>query len=372
MTSRDPRERRQLRERRPVAPSRQQRERLLRTVVVAGVVASVGVFAVVAQARDTELGAPGSVDQVAGEAAVDGAAPTGMAAAGASTTVASGEPATEGSQPTESTPDLAGAPTELTADCSIPPKTISNESEPMDVQCLQQALQREGFYNGALSGEFDFATSAAVEALQKERDLFVDGIAGRETGIELGIWPEEKLLVVRTPPPADGAKDSLGFLLSSVASTGAGAPPLPENSGTGRRVVYERISQRVWAVSEDGEIIRSWLVAGSQYNNEMPGTHQVYSRSQQSTAWNGRAILPLMIRWLQTDIGHIGFHGIPIHVSDGTPYMTDADLGQRLSGGCQRQANRDAQFMWALRHRRHQGRRPLVSPFRGATPTDSV
>ena len=271
-----------------------------------------------------------------------------MAAAGASTTVAAAQPATEGSQPTESSPDLAIAPTELTADCTIPPKTISKDSESIDVQCLQQALQREGFYNGELSGEFDFATSAAVEALQKERDLFVDGIAGRETGIELGIWPEEKLLVVRTPPPPAGAKDSLGFPLSSVASTGADAPPLPENSGTGRRVVYERISQRVWAVSEDGEIIRSWLVAGSQYNNEMPGTHYVYSRSEQSTAWNGRAILPLMIRWLQTDIGHIGFHGIPIHVSDGTPYMTEDELGTRLSGGCQRQANRDAQFMWGF------------------------
>ena len=311
-----------------------------------------GVFAVVAQARDAETGAPGAIDQIAGDtvtadtATADDAAPVGLAA-GPTTTVAEATTA-DGSQPTDSAPDLAGAPTELTADCTIPPKTISNESEPMDVQCLQQALQREGFYSGALSGEFDFATSAAVETLQKERDLFVDGIAGRETGLELGIWPEEKLLVVRTPPPAPGAQDSWGYTLSSVSSTGADAPPLPENSGTGRRVVYERISQRVWAVSEDGEIIRSWLVAGSQYNNEMPGTHHVYSRSEQSTAWNGRAILPLMIRWLQTDIGHIGFHGIPIHVSDGSPYMTEDELGQRLSGGCQRQANADAQFMWAF------------------------
>jgi hypothetical protein len=309
------------------------------------------VFAIVANSRQSGLAAPGAVDQVAGESATgDGATPAGMAAATPSTTVAaSGSTAAEGSQPTDSAPDLgADAPSELTADCTIPPKTIGKESEPVDVQCLQQALQREGFFSGALSGEWDFATSAAVEALQKDRDLFVDGIAGRETGLELGIWPEEELLVVRTPPPAPGAMDSMGFPLSSVASTGSDAPPLPENSGTGRRVVYERISQRVWAVSEDGEIIRSWLVAGSQYNNEMPGTHTVYSRSEQSTAWNGRAILPLMIRWLKTDIGAIGFHGIPIHVSDGTPYMTEAELGQRLSGGCQRQANRDAQFMWAF------------------------
>jgi lipoprotein-anchoring transpeptidase ErfK/SrfK len=351
VTGRDPRERRQLRERRPVTPPRQQRERVLRTLVVAGVVASVGVFAVVAHARQSGLAAPGAVDQVAGEAATgDDARPAGMAAPNPSSAAATVDTAAaQGSQPTDSAPDLAAdAPTELTADCTIPPKTISKESEPVDVQCLQQALEREGFYSGTLTGAWDFATSSAVEALQKDRDLFVDGIAGRETGLELGIWPEEELLVVRTPPPAPGAMDSWGFPLSSVASTGADAPPLPENSGTGRRVVYERISQRVWAVSEDGEVIRSWLVAGSQYNNEMPGTHYVYSRSEQSTAWNGRAILPLMIRWLKTDIGNIGFHGIPIHVSDGTPYMTEADLGQRLSGGCQRQANRDAQFMWAF------------------------
>jgi lipoprotein-anchoring transpeptidase ErfK/SrfK len=318
---------------------------LLRTLVVAGVVTSVGVFAVVAQARDSETGAPGAVDEVSAEA-VDGATPA-VVAPEASAAPEPVDTTAEGSLPPDSAPDLAEeAPTELTDDCTIKPETIGKESKPIDVQCLQQALTREGFYNGALSGEWDFATSAAVETLQKERDLFVDGVAGRETGLELGIWPEEKLLVVRTPPPAPGAKDSWGVPLSSVASTGSDAPPLPENSGTGKRVVYERISQRVWAVSDDGEIVRSWLVAGSQYNNEMPGTHYIYSRSEQSTAWNGRAILPLMIRWLQTDIGHIGFHGIPIHVSDGSPYMTEDELGQRLSGGCQRQSNLDAQFLW--------------------------
>ena len=28
--------------------------------------------------------------------------------------------------------------------------------------------------------------------------------------------------------------------------------------------------------------------------------------------------------------------------------MTEAELGTRLSGGCQRQANPDAHFMWAF------------------------
>ena len=55
-----------------------------------------------------------------------------------------------------------------------------------------------------------------------------------------------------------------------------------------------------------------------------------------------------MIRWLKTDIGAIGFHGIPRHVADNSRYMADSELGTRLSGGCQRQADADATFMWAF------------------------
>ena len=72
--------------------------------------------------------------------------------------------------------------------------------------------------------------------------------------------------------------------------------------------------RRVWAVDKNERVIRSWLVAGSKYNNEVPGVHKVFSRSEVSTAWNGKAYLPKMIRWLKTDIGNIGFHGIPRHV----------------------------------------------------------
>ena len=162
------------------------------------------------------------------------------------------------------------------------------------------------------------------------------------------MWPDEQSFVVRTPAPAPGATDSWGCALSSVSSVGADAPPLPADSGSGKRVVYDRTGQRVWAVDENEQVIRSWLVSGSKYGNEAPGTHEVYSRSEWSTAWNGQAILPLMIRWQQTDIGAIGFHGIPIHVADGSDYQTEAELGTRLSGGCQRQANPDAAFLWAF------------------------
>lgn len=151
---------------------------------------------------------------------------------------------------------------------------------------------------------------------------------------------------MRTPPPPAGATDTMGYPLSSVATSGPDAPPLPANSGSGRRVVYERAGQRVWAVDANDQVIRSWLVSGSKYSNEMPGVHTVYSRSDVSTAWNGKAWLPKMIRYQETRIGHIGFHAIPLHVADNSPYQTEAELGTRLSGGCQRQANADAAFLW--------------------------
>jgi hypothetical protein len=232
--------------------------------------------------------------------------------------------------------------------CTIGALSVRLGSEGDGVACLQAALADAGYYDGDIDGYFGDPTLRAVMSFQEETDLFVDGVVGRESAIELEIWPDEESLVVRTPPPPPGAMDSMGFRLSPVASTGSDAPPLPDGSGTGRRVVYDRAGQRVWAVSADEEIIRSWLVSGSKYSNEMPGTHTVYSRSERSTAWNGKAWLPSMIRYQQTEIGHIGFHAIPLRVSDNSPYQTTDELGTRLSGGCQRQANEDAAFLWAF------------------------
>ena len=242
--------------------------------------------------------------------------------------------------------DLVGADPASVEGCTLTERSLGGGSAGSDVVCLQEALREAGYLDSEPTGTYDNSTAAAVKTLQTDRDLYVDGLVGRETALSLGIWPDEQSLVVRTPAPAPGAVDLLGYPLSSVATAGDDAPPLPENSGSGRRVVYSRAGQRVWAVDENETILRSWLVSGSKYNNELPGTHEVYSRSDMSTAWNGKAWLPQMIRWLRTDIGHIGFHAIPLHREDDSPYQTEDELGQRLSGGCQRQANADAAFMW--------------------------
>jgi peptidoglycan hydrolase-like protein with peptidoglycan-binding domain len=243
-------------------------------------------------------------------------------------------------------PDLVGRERPSKKVCPIEPESLRQGDSGDDVVCLQRALVRAGVLDGDTTGTYDGATFAAVEQIQEDRDLFVDGVVGRETALSLDIWPDEKSFVVRTPPPPEGAEDLWGYRLSSVASAGKKAPPLPPDTGSGKRIVYSRKLQRVWAVDDDERIVRSWLVSGSQYENEVPGTHQVISKSEVSTAWNGRAFLPLMIRWYQTEIGYLGFHAIPIHREDGTRYQTEAELGTRLSGGCQRQAERDAQFLW--------------------------
>ena len=244
--------------------------------------------------------------------------------------------------------EVAEEPLRSDGGCTIEALSLRLGASGDGVVCLQNALADAGFFTAASTGEFDDATLRGVMDYQTAEELFVDGVVGRETAIALNVWPDEESLVTRTPPPPPGAKDLWGVELSPVASAGDDAPPLPENSGSGRRVVYDRAGQRVWAVSENGEIIRSWLVSGSTYSNELPGTHEVYSRSDMSTAWNGKAWLPQMVRWLKTERGAIGFHAIPLHVEDNSPYQTTAELGTRLSGGCQRQHNLDAAFMWSF------------------------
>jgi peptidoglycan hydrolase-like protein with peptidoglycan-binding domain len=325
-----------IRARRSATSSDRVGEARLTAIVVLATLGALAALGVIAATRDGGAGAsdpPSTTSSVAEPEGLSGVA-------------ALSRPAAQASE--ETLPDLVGREQQRKRVCPIEAESLRSGDTGDDVLCLQRALVKAGALEGEPTGTFDDATFRAVRQIQEERDLFVDGVAGRETALSLDIWPDEKSFVVRTPKPPEGATDLLGFPLSSVASAGKDAPPLPPESGvgTGKRVVYSRKMQRVWAVDDDERIVRSWLVSGSQYENEVPGVHEIYSRSEVSTAWNGRAFLPLMIRWYETDIGHLGFHAIPIKRSDGSRYQTEDELGTRLSGGCQRQAELDAQFLW--------------------------
>ena len=257
--------------------------------------------------------------------------------------------------------DVSGPePSSTGVGCKMDKLSIRLGDSGSAVTCAQQALIATGYLSGSPSGQYDNATFSAVNKLQKEKDLFVDGFVGRETALALDVWPDEASLVVHTPPPADGAVDLLGYPLSFVATSGPDAPPLPANSGSGKRVVYDRAGQRVWAVDKNERVLRSWLVSGSKYSNEVPGTHEVYSRSEVSTAWNGKAFLPKMIRWYKTDIGNLGFHAIPRHVADGSRYEKDSGAGHPAVGWLPAPGRPRRRFHVGFCPDRHQSRRPLT------------
>ncbi|MFM8381222.1 MAG: peptidoglycan-binding protein [Actinomycetota bacterium] len=243
------------------------------------------------------------------------------------------------------------APDDL--DSTVTPEPCSLSGVPLaygsfgdDVFCLQDALVETGHLDGPADGLFGEATVLAVTTFQTQQGLRADGIVGRPTGSALGIWPPDPPAVVRTPTPAPGATDLWGLPLSSVAVSGPDAPPLPPNSGTGYRLVYDRAAQRVWAVDDDETVIRSWLVSGSRNDNEVPGIHIVYSRSGISESLDGASSFRFMVRWLDTGDDAIGFHSLPRRTFDGSPYQSEDELGVPQSGGCQRQADLDAEFTW--------------------------
>ncbi len=265
-----------------------------------------------------------------------------------------------GSSAAAPTPTAAPLPVE-----TAPPTTVAAEQiEPAacmlevpevavgdtgtDVECAQRALRAAGVMDSEVTGTFDSVTQAATRSFQAELGLYVDGIIGKNTATELGIWPGAESFIVRTPAPPEGAVDLIGMPLSSVASAGDDAPPLPDGASmaSGKRVVYDRAGQRVWAIDDEERIVRSYLVSGSQFRNEVPGIHTVYSKSEMALGWDLQADLPYMVRYTQTERGHIGFHAIPSWNDTGEALQTEDELGQKLSGGCTRQALLDAQFMY--------------------------
>ncbi len=120
---------------------------------------------------------------------------------------------------------------------------------------------------------------------------------------------------------------------------------LPADSGTGRRAVFSEERQRVWLVSADDQVLRTYLVSGSLSDNLDPGTYSVYSRSSNAVGIDDSGTMRWFVRFTQGDSGAaIGFHDIP--VSDGERVQTVDELGTPTSHGCIRQRPVDARAMW--------------------------
>jgi peptidoglycan hydrolase-like protein with peptidoglycan-binding domain len=194
--------------------------------------------------------------------------------------------------------------------------TITRGSTGPAALCVERKLVSLGYALAGPDRSFDATSVDALRAYQRSKGLTVDGVAGPMTLYSLGIWSG--------PPPALA---------------------LPANSGSGRRVVYSRARQRVWAVDADGTVVKTHLVSGRLYE-PYAGTYSVYSRSlyTYSTA-DPNVKWRYMVRFAYgPDGGRIGLHEIPTKF--GVPLQTVGQLGQPLSGGCVRQSTADAQWMW--------------------------
>ncbi len=150
-------------------------------------------------------------------------------------------------------------------------------------------------------------------------------------------------------PAASSLRSLRTDAAGAPAAEGAGATAaadtaLPGHSGAGRRVVFSESRQRVWLVTQDGRVARTYLVSGSLTDNLDVGRYEVYSRSAQAWGIDDSGTMRYFVRFAHGDNAAIGFHDIP--VLDGRKLQGLDDLGTPQSHGCIRQRRADAVALW--------------------------
>ena len=82
---------------------------------------------------------------------------------------------------------------------------------------------------------------------------------------------------------------------------GPSGPPLPPNSGFGRRIVYSNAQQRIWLVEANGLVSHTFLVSG-RHGLPSVGVHQVFSKVTSSPS--GDLTLPWTLRFAVSSSGN--------------------------------------------------------------------
>lgn len=124
--------------------------------------------------------------------------------------------------------------------------------------------------------------------------------------------------------------------------------PVPEDSGSGKRIVYANSAQRVWIVDGDGSVVDTYLISGREGVPD-PGVYEVFSKSEIAYAGHDGITMRFMVRFTYAESGlAIGFHSIP-NTAGGEPFQTEEQLGEFHSAGCVRQSlgHSAALYEWA-------------------------
>ena len=111
------------------------------------------------------------------------------------------------------------------------------------VKRLQQALQQEGFYTGAIDGKYGQGTERAVRSFQSKFGLVVDGKAGAATQYQLKLLTGIEISDIANAEDAAGNTGSSG----NTGSTGGSEPVTKKGlfGGNYAKLVYGASSSRV-------------------------------------------------------------------------------------------------------------------------------
>jgi len=208
-----------------------------------------------------------------------------------------------------------------------------------------------GYWLAASSGRvFAFGDARAMRAVAPSTPIAGLQVAPGGTGL----WLVARNGAVYTTGTARFFGGASGGLNQTVGIARAAAggywiamvpagPPLPANSGSGRRIVYSNSQQRVWLVEANEIPSHSFLVSG-RHGLPAAGTYQVFSKVPSSVS--GSLVLPWTLRFAHGLSGApIDFHGIPLR-SDGSPIEPDSLLGTPQSHGCVRMNQAEAELLW--------------------------
>jgi peptidoglycan hydrolase-like protein with peptidoglycan-binding domain len=100
----------------------------------------------------------------------------------------------------------------------IPPALAYTQPlAPQAVQVVQQALQQQGTYGGAIDGVWGPDSQAALERFQQAHGLQVTGQLNQATAATLGLAPDQLVAAGQPPPSAVTIPPSDGNTLSRPA-----------------------------------------------------------------------------------------------------------------------------------------------------------
>lgn len=223
-------------------------------------------------------------------------------------------------------PDTQHNASGLQAELPAPPSICSCEYEDRilelrtpymqgdDVESLQQALAKLGYYSGPINGIYTPETAEAVKKLQRSQSLTVDGIVGKKTADAIGA------LVYRDSP------EKGGMSIAEYAASPVGPSSKPVNP-----IIVVDIDARRLTVYSEGKPFKSYPIAVGKPSTPSPvGNWKIIDKGM----WGGG----FGTRWMGLNVpwGKYGIHGT----------NRPGSVGTAASHGCIRMFNHHVEELY--------------------------